>query len=121
MVANFLNALDRIPKFMEQYKSQNTTIEKDLPTLRKIVGGTWKKGEELKGLKSEFSAIECKIQLELAPPEKMVQASDNETQQEQGVASVVPAANKNGQLLKEQMSIVRPKLLDQETSKGFKI
>ena len=64
---NFLNALDRIPKLMEQYKSQNATIEKDLPTLREIVGGTWKKEEELKGLKSEVAALERKIQLTLTP------------------------------------------------------
>ena len=64
---NFLNALDRIPKLMEQYKTQNAAIEKDLPTLREIVGGTWKKEEELKGLKSEVAALERKIQLTLTP------------------------------------------------------
>lgn len=65
MVTNFPNALDCIPKFMEQYKSQNAAIEKDLPTLREIVGGTWKKEEELKGLKSEVATLERKIQLTL--------------------------------------------------------
>lgn len=48
MITNFLNALDRIPKLMEQYKSQNAAIEKDLPTLREIVDGTWKKENELR-------------------------------------------------------------------------
>lgn len=67
MVTNFLNALDRIPKLMEQYKSQNATIEKDLPTLREIVGGTWKKEEELKSLKTELTTLERKIQLTFTP------------------------------------------------------
>ena len=39
---NFLNALEHIPKMMEQYKTQNASIEKDLPTLREVVGGVWK-------------------------------------------------------------------------------
>ncbi len=120
MVTNFLNALDRTPKLMEQYKSQNATIEKDLPTLREIVGGTWKKEEELKGLKSELSAIERKIQLDLAPPEKTVQISDDETQQEQGVVSVVPVANENSQLMKEHVVIARPKLPLRKLPKGSK-
>lgn len=77
MVTNFLNALDRIPKLMEQYKSQNAAIEKDLPTLREIVGGAWKKEEELKGLKSELSTIERKIQLELKAPEQSTQTTKN--------------------------------------------
>lgn len=66
MVTNFLNALDRIPKLMEQYKSQNAAIEKDLPTLREIVGGTWKKEEKLKTLESEVATLKRKIQLTLS-------------------------------------------------------
>lgn len=61
MVTNFLNALDRIPKLMEQYKSQNAVIEKELPTLREIVGGTWKKEEKLQTLESEVATLERKI------------------------------------------------------------
>ena len=76
---NFLNALDRIPKLMEQYKSQNAAIEKDLPTLREIVGGTWKKEEELKQLKSEVAMLERKIQQILTPPE---QAASKEVKEE---------------------------------------
>lgn len=64
---NFLNALNCISKLMEQYKSQNAAIEKAPPMLREIVGGTWKKKEELKGLKSEVIALDRKIQLELTP------------------------------------------------------
>ncbi len=66
---NFLNALDRIPKLMEQYKTENEKLEKDLPTLREVASGTWKKEDELKQLKSEVAALERKIQITLAPTE----------------------------------------------------
>ncbi len=73
---NFLNALDKIPKLIEQYQAENAKLEKDLPTLREIVGGTWKKEDELKALKSEVVALERKIQLTLAPPEQATQLSE---------------------------------------------
>lgn len=63
----FLNALERIPKQMEQYKTENAKLEKDLPTLREVAGGTWKKEEELKQLKSEVATLDRKIQLTLTP------------------------------------------------------
>lgn len=65
----FLNVLDRIPKLMEQYRTENEKLEKDLPALKEIVGGTWKKEEELKQLKSEMATLERKIQLTLTPIE----------------------------------------------------
>ena len=64
---NFLNALERIPKQMEQYKTENAKLEKDLPTLREVASGMWKKEEELKQLKSEVAALDRKIQLVLIP------------------------------------------------------
>ena len=36
--------------------------------MEEIAGKTWKKEEELKGLKAELAALDRKIQLELAPP-----------------------------------------------------
>ena len=79
---NFLNALERIPKQIEQYKTENAKLEKDLPTLREIVGGTWKKEEELKQLKSEVAVLERKIQLELKPPEKQMQTTEEDAPHE---------------------------------------
>ena len=64
---NFLNALDRISKQIEQYITENEKLEKDLPTLREVVGGTWKKEDELRAVKSEVAALERKIQLALTP------------------------------------------------------
>ena len=65
---NFLNALERIPKLVEQYKAQNVTYERDIPILQETVGGVWKKEDELKVLKADVAALERKIQLTLAPP-----------------------------------------------------
>lgn len=55
---NFLNARERIPKLVEQYKSQNATHERDIPILPETVGGVWKKEDGLKALKAEVAALE---------------------------------------------------------------
>ena len=64
---NFLNALERIPSMVEQYKEKNKALERDIPLLQEIVGKVWKKEDELKLLKSELAALDRKIQLELTP------------------------------------------------------
>ena len=66
---NFLNALERIPKYIEQYKTSNESLERDIPILQDVVNGTWRKEAELKTLKSELSALERKIQLSLKASE----------------------------------------------------
>ena len=65
---NFLNALERIPSIIDQYKVKNEVLEKEIPQLQEIAGKVWKKEDELKQLKSELAALDRKIQLELAPP-----------------------------------------------------
>ena len=65
---NFLNALQKIPSYIEQYESRCKALEKEIPQLQEIAGKTWKKEDELKGLKTELAALDRKIQLELAPP-----------------------------------------------------
>ena len=65
---NFLNALQKIPSYIEQYDSRCKALEKEIPQLEEIAGKTWKKEEELKGLKAELAALDRKIQLELVPP-----------------------------------------------------
>ena len=64
---NFLNALQKIPSYIEQYDSRCKALEKEIPQLEEIAGKTWKKEDELKGLKAELAALDRKIQLELAP------------------------------------------------------
>ena len=78
---NFLNALERIPQIVEQYKAKNETHETNLPVLQEVAGKTWRKEDELKGLKSELAALDRKIQLELAPPTPEVTEKENNVQQ----------------------------------------
>ena len=68
---NFLNALQKIPSYIEQYDSRCKALEKEIPQLEEIAGKTWKKEDELKGLKAELAALDRKIQLELAPPQEV--------------------------------------------------
>lgn len=65
---NFPNALERIPKLVEEYKAQNVTYERDIPILQETVGGVWKKEDELKALKAELVALNERYGLILAPP-----------------------------------------------------
>ena len=65
---NFLNALQKMPSYIEQYDSRCKALEKEIPQLEEIAGKTWKKEEKLKGLKAELAALDRKIQLELTPP-----------------------------------------------------
>ena len=71
---NFLNALRKIPSYIEQYDSRCKALEKEIPQLQEIAGKTWKKEDELKGLKAELVALERKIQFVLTP--KMKRKSD---------------------------------------------
>lgn len=45
---NFLNALERIPGIIDQYKEKIATLEREIPQLQEIAGKTWKKEDELK-------------------------------------------------------------------------
>ena len=69
---NFLNALEKIPSVIEQYKAKNEMLEREIPQLQEIASKTWKKEDELKQLKSELAALDRKIQLELAPKHEPV-------------------------------------------------
>jgi N12 class adenine-specific DNA methylase len=66
---NFLNALERIPKLIEKYELEIAKIAKDIPVMNEIVNGIWRKEDELKVLKTEFLALDRKIQLSLKPIE----------------------------------------------------
>ena len=78
---NFLNAMERIPSIIDQYKAKNEVLEMEIPQLQEIAGKAWKKEDELKQLKSELAALDRKIQLELAPPTPEVAEKENEGQQ----------------------------------------
>ena len=80
---NFLNALERIPAIIKQYEEKNEVLEREIPQLQEIAGKTWKKEEELKQLKSELSALDRKIQLELAPKQEPVLEEDGKGKESQ--------------------------------------
>jgi hypothetical protein len=64
---NFLNALEKLPGYIEQEKKKITEIQKDLPVLQEVISGTWSKESRLSELKTELAAVERKIQLSIAP------------------------------------------------------
>ena len=78
---NFLNAMERIPSIIDQYKAKNEVLEMEIPQLQEIAGKVWKKEDELKQLKSELAALDRKIQLELAPPTPEITEKEHEGQQ----------------------------------------
>ncbi|WP_297861290.1 helicase-related protein [uncultured Alistipes sp.] len=127
--SNFLNALERIPKLVEQYREKNVEYERDIPILQQTVGGVWKKEDELKQLKSEVAALERKIQLELAPPKSEAvqeQQADGGTAQTQspptgeGATTEPPADTPNrSRFLREHVQFVRP--MANKTTTGIKI
>ena len=86
---NFLNALQKIPSYIEQYDSRCKALEKEIPQLEEIAGKTWKKEEELKGLKAELAALDRKIQLDLAPPQEQDTAEKHETKNIETEQSIV--------------------------------
>lgn len=83
---NFFNAMEKIPGIIGQYKEKNFVLEKDIPILQEMAGKTWKREDELKQLKTEAAALDRRIQLELAPPDPMVQATDGDSGHKQGDA-----------------------------------
>ena len=86
---NFLNALQKIPSYIEQYGSRCKALEKEIPQLEEIAGKTWKKEEELKSLKAELAALDRKIQLELAPPQEQDTAEKHEAKNIETEQSIV--------------------------------
>ncbi|MBS7321222.1 MAG: N-6 DNA methylase [Myroides sp.] len=67
---NFLNALDKLPSYIEQEQKKIVELKKDLPVLQEIVNGTWSKEGRLSELKTELAAIDRKILLSIAPESK---------------------------------------------------
>lgn len=87
---NFLNALERIPKLIEQYQAANEKLERDIPVLQQVVSSSWKKEDELKDLKTEVATLERKIQLSLSPQKEEQPTSDNSQDKEQSQPIVQP-------------------------------
>ena len=90
---NFLNALEKIPSTIEQYRTKNEVLEKEIPQLREIAGKVWKKEDELKLLKSELAALDRKIQLELSPASGQAapENTENENVRQEAVLKDCPS------------------------------
>ncbi|MEH3113441.1 hypothetical protein [Pedobacter terrae] len=74
---NFLNALEKLPGYIEQEQKKIAEIRKGLPILQDVVNGAWTKESMLSELKTELAAVERKIQLSITP--KNQQQEKNET------------------------------------------
>ena len=64
-----IHLLESLQLLCRRYRGVSIVVE--IPQLREIAGKTWKKEDELKGLKTELAALDRKIQLELAPPQEI--------------------------------------------------
>lgn len=130
---NFLNALERIPKLVEQYKAQNVTYERDIPILQQTVGGVWKKEDELKQLKSEVAALERKIQLTLLPQQSQAAERQSDSIKIQSQTSGVLVENtvagdggtnntlSTSQFIGEHIHVIRSKSVDDYPLQGKKM
>ena len=132
---NFLNALERIPSIIDQYKAKNEVLEKEIPQLQEIAGKVWKKEDELKQLKSELAALDRKIQLELAPPTPEAAEKEKDGQKinpvSEGVRNGPPQhtgespqiRSPSGNFITDRVIIGRPGLYakDENRPKGIKM
>lgn len=79
---NFLNALEKLPGYIEQEQKKIAEIQKDLPVLQNVVNGMWSKESRLSELKTELAAVERKIQLSITPERKEEPVEQIEKQKE---------------------------------------
>ncbi len=70
---NFLNALERIPKLIEKYQTDNERLTKDLPILKEVIGSVFKKDAELKDLKEQLITLDRQILQTLKTKDEPVQ------------------------------------------------
>ncbi|HAY3551859.1 TPA: N-6 DNA methylase [Elizabethkingia meningoseptica] len=84
---NFLNALEKLPGYIEQEQKKIAEIQKDLPVLQEVINGIWSKENRLSDLKIELAAIERKIQLSITPETKEEPTEKKEVPQQAIVQS----------------------------------
>ena len=86
---NFVNALQKIQGYIEQYDSRCRTLEKEIPQLQEIASKVWKREDELKSLKTDLAALDRKIQLELAPQVEKESKEENKEETNNVKADVI--------------------------------
>lgn len=57
-----VQALEKIPAIIQQYRNRNEALQRDIAEYQRIAGKAWGKEDELKGLKKEMEALDKKIQ-----------------------------------------------------------
>ncbi|MFR9618761.1 MAG: N-6 DNA methylase [Rikenellaceae bacterium] len=87
---NFINAMERIPKLIEQEQVKITNLQQDIPVLKSVISGEWKKEDELKALKGEVATLERKITLSLKPIDKSDQSAEQSQDNGQATTLSVP-------------------------------
>ncbi|MXS69921.1 N-6 DNA methylase [Flavobacteriaceae bacterium W22] len=85
--ANFLNALEKLPAYIEQEQKKIAEIQKDVPVLQEVLNGTWSKENRLSELKTELASVERKIHLSIKPETQEEPAEQAEKKQENHEAS----------------------------------
>lgn len=134
---NFLNALDTMPKLLEKYQADNEKLQKDIPVLKEVVEGTWRKETGLKVLKDELIKLDREIQLSLKPIEQSEGVADNSlnqpTQTQEGYQTSVSHDSRmpntlqgvkelmGDRLVVASVSGSSPKVEKKEPVKGFKL
>ncbi len=83
--ASFLKALDGMSALREGYEAKNEKLMVDVPTLKTIVEGEWRKEDDLKALKDELVVMERRIDASLNPVAKSV-----------GIAAPIPKDDETG-------------------------
>ena len=86
---NFVNALQKIQGYIEQYDSRCRTLEKEISQLQEIASKVWKREDELKSLKADLAALDRKIQLELAPQVEKESKEENKEETNNVKADVI--------------------------------
>lgn len=64
---NFIHALGTIEPTLEKFQKENEELSKNVPLLKEIVEGAWRKEPELKALKAEMAALDQAIKQSLQP------------------------------------------------------
>ena len=80
---NPLHALGTIEPTLEKFRKERTSLEKDVPQLRQIIEGTWRKEANLAVLKKEMERLDRQIQLALKPAGSDRDGEEAGEQQEQ--------------------------------------
>ncbi|MDY3942659.1 MAG: helicase, partial [Alloprevotella sp.] len=107
--ANFVNALERIPKVIESHEKELAKATTDIGVYTAIANGSWKKEDELRSLKSQAAELDRKIALTLAPPtEEKEEAKQEQSLDTQGVKQE-PAHTSHHHTTTPQSSLHAPK------------